>query len=136
MSQDIAFQWKDFNDLADMLINLNTDAAYRTAINRYYFSSFCFSRDYLILNKIYRSKKSKNIMNSDSSEIHKETREIFKEAPFSHDEYIGDKIYRALNDLREKRNYVDYDKDAFVNLNLCNYCKARSKIVFDNVEKF
>ena len=75
-------------------------------------------------------------MNSDSSEIHKETREIFKEAPFSHDEYIGDKIYRALNDLREKRNYVDYDKDAFVNLNLCNYCKARSKIVFDNVEKF
>ena len=136
MSQDIAFQWKDFNDLADMLIYLNTDAAYRTAINRYYFSSFCFSRDYLILNKIYRSKKSKNIMNSDSSEIHKETREIFKEAPFSHDEYICDKIYRALNDLREKRNYVDYDKDAFVNLNLCNYCKARSKIVFDNVEKF
>ena len=73
-----SFEWKDFNDLADILINLNSDAAYRTAINRYYFSSFCISRDYLILNKIYRSKKSKNIMNSDSSEIHKETRKIAK----------------------------------------------------------
>ena len=75
-------------------------------------------------------------MNSNSSEIHYETREIFKDAPFSHDEYIGDKIYRALIDLREKRNYVDYDKNASVNLNLCNYCKARSEIVFNNVKKF
>ena len=47
-------------------------------------------------------------MNSESSEIHKETREIFRNAPFNHDEYIGDEIYRALTDLREKRNKVDY----------------------------
>ena len=136
MGSNSPFEWKDFNDLADILINLNTDAAYRTAINRYYFSSFCISRDYLILNKIFRSKKSKNIMISESSEIHKETREIFRNAPFNHDEYIGDKIYRALTDLREKRNKFDYDKNASVNLNLCNYCKSRSEIVFENIEKF
>ena len=136
MNYTYSFEWKDFNDIADILINLGTDAAFRTAINRYYFSSFCFARDYIIENKIFRSKKSKNIINSNSSEIHKETREIFKEAPFNHNKFIGEKIYRVLNDLREKRNNVDYDKNASVNLNLCNYCKARSEIVFDNIEKF
>ena len=136
MSSEAAFEWKDFKDMADMLIGLDYDAAYRTAINRYYFSSFCHARDYLILNKIFRGKESKIIMNSQSSEIHSETREIFKDAPFSHDKYIGDKIYRALNDLREKRNDVDYEKDAYVDSKVCNYCKARSEIVFDNIEKF
>lgn len=136
MNYTYSFEWKDFNDIADILINLGTDAAYRTAINRYYFSSFCFARDYIIENKIFRSKKSKNIMNSNSAEIHNETREIFKETPFNHNKYIGDKIYRVLNDLREKRNDVDYNKNASVNLNLCNYCKARSKIVFENMGKF
>ena len=136
MNFTYSFEWKDFNEIADLLINLKSDAAYRTAINRYYFSAFCHARDYLILNKIFRNKKSKIIMNSDSSEIHKETREIFKEAPFNHNKYIGDKIYRVLNDLRQKRNDVDYNKNSSVNLNLCNYCKAKSKIVFDNLEKF
>lgn len=136
MNSNNSFNWKDFNDIADILISLNTDAAYRTAINRYYYSTFCHARDYLVINGIYRNKKSKIIMNSETSEVHKETREIFKESPFNHNKYIGDKIYRVLNDLREKRNNVDYDKNASVNLNLCNYCKARSETVFENIEKF
>ena len=136
MSSEYSFEWNDFNDLADILINLNNDASFRTAINRYYFSSFCYARDYLIINNIFRDKKSKNIMNSDYSLIHKETREIFFDAPFGHRKDIGIKIYNALKDLRKNRNAVDYDKNAYVDLNLCNYCKARSKIVFENLENF
>ena len=39
MNFTYSFEWKDFNEIADLLINLKSDAAYRTAINRYYF--FC-----------------------------------------------------------------------------------------------
>lgn len=59
MGSNSSFEWMDFNDLADILINLNTDAAYRTAINRYYFSSFCISRDYLILIRFIEAKKAR-----------------------------------------------------------------------------
>ena len=49
MNSNNSFNWKDFNDIADILISLNTDAAYRTAINRYYYSTFCHARDYLVI---------------------------------------------------------------------------------------
>ncbi len=58
------FDWCDFWNLGNSYSNENDKAKLRTAISRFYFSSFCISRNHLLKNNIFLDKNSKKIMNS------------------------------------------------------------------------
>ena len=121
------FNWLEFYKLANEYFNEKDEAKLRTGINRYYFSSFCTSRDYLIKNNIFLNKKSEKIMKSKKSGVHYETRKTFK----NHDKFNESKsariISKNLEYLRKKRNKVDYDSS---NINLKStfeYCKRKTE---------
>ena len=77
MTSDEKFDWYDYYLLAESF-ETDDSAKLRTGINRFYYSSFLESRDYLIENRIFLDRKSKDIMTSASSQVHEETRKIFR----------------------------------------------------------
>ena len=58
MSKLEKFDWVKLYNLANTCYNTKSEEKLRTEINRYYFSSFCTSRDYLIANKLFLNQES------------------------------------------------------------------------------
>ena len=131
MKQEENFDWYDYYLLAESFQTGDT-AKLRTAINRYYYSIFLESRDYLIENKIFLDKTSKEIMTSKKSQVHDETRKIFRNHNSLNISRKGEMIASELHELRKYRNLVDYDAKKPENIKFAyNYCKSRAKIVLN-----
>ena len=135
MKEDKKFDWYDYYLLAESF-QTGAPAKLRTGINRYYYSSFLESRDYLIENKIFLNKKSKDIMTSTGSQIPDETRKIFWDHKSLNTSRKGEMIASELRELRKYRNMVDYDAEKPKNIKYAyNYCKSRAKIVLNLLEE-
>ena len=136
MSKKEKFDWCDYYKLGKSYQNEKDMAKLRTGINRFYYCSFLKSRDYALRNNLFLGKESKKIMNSKSSKIHDETRNIFEKHPQLNISKKGKKIANHLNELRKYRNMVDYDAENPKNIKFAyTYCKSRARIVLKLLEE-
>lgn len=78
MIENEEFDWKEFTNLAVEYIDDNNPAKQRTGVSRFYYGSFCTSRDFINENKTYLNEESKKIMTSKSVDVHGKTSKIFK----------------------------------------------------------
>lgn len=132
MKQEDKFDWHNYYLLAKSF-QTGDSAKLRTGINRFYYSSFLESRDYLIENKIFLGKEN---MKSKGSIVHDETRKIFKNHHTLNISRKGEIIASELHELRKYRNLVDYDAKKPENIEFAyNYCKSRAKIVLNLLEE-
>ena len=65
MKQSEEFEWCEFNNLADSYINQSNEAKQRTGVSRYYYGTFCTTRDFLNENDIFLNEKSKQCIPKD-----------------------------------------------------------------------
>lgn len=110
MKQTNEFDWREFNNLADSYIEQTNEAKQRTGVSRYYYGTFCTTRDFLNENNIYLNEKSKKTMQSKKSDVHGETSKIFRKHEKFKKNNIGKTISKELDKLRKMRNEADYDK--------------------------
>jgi hypothetical protein len=110
MKQSEEFEGSEFNNLADSYINQSNEAKQRTGVSRYYYGTFCTTRDFLNENDIFLNEKSKKTMHSKKSDIHGETSKIFRKHERFKKNNIGKTISKELDKLRKMRNEADYDK--------------------------
>lgn len=131
------FNWKDYFNLAKFLMeNCDEESSFRTAISRFYYAAFCYTRDYLVDNHIFRDKKSKDILLGTDSVVHSEVQEILFDKFAKRKICNSDKIARELKRLRLERNDADYNKNKSIGINNAKFCLTRVKIIFDNLDKF
>lgn len=75
-------------------------------------------------------------MNSKCSQVHEETRNIFRNHNSLNTSRKGEIIASELQELRKYRNLVDYDAENPKNIKFAyNYCRARAKIVLNLLEE-
>ena len=128
------FDWKKYYRHANSYKGKNDPEMLRTAIGRYYYSSFLQCRDYLLENDIYLDKKSEKVMHSKSGRIHRETRMTFNKHPQLGKN--GEKIAKRLNILRKYRNMVDYDSSKPDDVKRAyNRCRLKAKRVFELLDE-
>lgn len=137
MIKNSIFDWYKFYEVGCFLLEKGEEENLRTAINRFYYASFCFSRDFLIENNIYYNADLKEKLLSGGSDVHRATRDIFK---YSKDlnygrSHKGKKISRKLKDLRDERNRVDYVNERYTSINaVANKCQATSNSIFNLIK--
>lgn len=130
MNQSEEFEWCEFNNLADSYINQSNEAKQRTGVSRYYYGTFCTTRDFLNENDIFLNEKSKKTMHSKKSDIHGETSKIFRKHERFKKNNIGKTISKELDKLRKMRNESDYDK---ITSDSLNKMMLKSKIKSERV---
>ncbi len=129
------FDWYKFYEVGCKLLESESEEDLRTAINRFYYGAFCYSRDYLINNKIYYDKKHKEDLLSDKGIVHVATREIFLKETNKINHSKGKKIHDWLYNLRKYRNKVDYDRNSDFNLKyMVKVSEIYSKKIFVNID--
>lgn len=132
MSNEAKFDWYMYYLLAISYNNEDNSAKLRTGIGRFYYSSFLESRDFLLDNNIFLNKINKQIMQSTSGRVHRETRIIFNNHPKLNLTRNGAKIAQRLNVLRKYRNMVDYDSKSPKNLKYAyKRCKLKAEKIFE-----
>lgn len=136
MNNKPLFDWYKFYRHGYALSKHESDEYLRTAINRFYYGSFCYARDYLISKQIFHNKELKNEMLSNTSNVHKATREIFKKEKHRINPKKGMKVHKYLHSLRKNRNKVDYDSNTDFDLeHLAKQSETYSKKIFEIIEK-
>ncbi|MBQ9161012.1 MAG: hypothetical protein IJ122_06800 [Methanobrevibacter sp.] len=136
MTNNDNFDWYDYYRLADSYSNENDPAKLRTGIGRFYYSSFLESRDFILENKTFLNEYNKNIMQSTSGRVHKETRNTFNNHPRLNTTNTGVKIAQRLNVLRKYRNMADYDSTNPKHLkHVYDRCKSKSKRIFELLDE-
>lgn len=130
MKQSEEFEWCEFNNLADSYINQSNEAKQRTGVSRYYYGTFCTTRDFLNENDIFLNEKSEKTMHSKKSDIHGETSKIFRKHERFKKNNIGKTISKELDKLRKMRNEADYDK---ITSDSLNKMMLKSKIKSERV---
>ena len=130
MKQSEEFEWCEFNNLADSYINQSNEAKQRTGVSRYYYGTFCTTRDFLNENDIFLNEKSKKTMHSKRSDVHGKTSKIFRKHERFKKNNIGKTISKELDKLRKMRNEADYDK---ITSDSLNKMMLKSKIKSERV---
>lgn len=130
MKQSEEFEWCEFNNLADSYINQSNEAKQRTGVSRYYYGTFCTTRDFLNENDIFLNEKSKKTMHSKRSDVHGETSKIFRKHERFRKNNIGKTISKELDKLRKMRNDADYNK---ITSDSLNKMMLKSKIKSERV---
>jgi len=130
MKQSEEFEWCEFNNLADSYINQSNEAKQRTGVSRYYYGTFCTTRDFLNENDIFLNEKSKKTMHSKRSDVHGETSKIFRKHERFRKNNIGKTISKELDKLRKMRNEADYNK---ITSDSLNKMMLKSKIKSERV---
>lgn len=129
MRNNKKFDWCEYYELAKSYEN--DSAKLRTGIGRFYYSSFLNSRDYIINRKLFLNEINRDIMQSKSGRIHRETRVTLEKHPKLNQGNNGKKIAQRLNILRKYRNMVDYDSKNPQNLkHAYNRCQLKAKKIF------
>ena len=121
----MSFAWEDFKILAEELCIKSNEASHRTAISRFYYACFCYSRQYLIefLNKNDFENNYK---------IHKRVHDYF----FNENRLeIHENIANNLRRLRINRNKSDYDL-IFLNIsNNLEKSRKNSEKIFKDIDE-
>lgn len=135
MSSNANFNWYCFYEVGCELLEKEGEKYWRSAIGRFYYAAFCEARDFLISNNIFYNEDLKDDLTSGKSVVHGATRDIFKYAPEVNFHNEGKNISNKLFELRDYRNFADYD-DQQRNFNFyANRAKADVDVVFRNLEK-
>ena len=130
------FDWNEFINLGRNYLKRKSPARLRTGISRFYYGTFCSSKDFINKNKTYLGDESKKIMTSKNVDVHKETSRIFKYHNSYKKEEKGKIISKNLNKLRKMRNKADYDKKIYKSLNeMINEAKILSERIFELLEE-
>lgn len=95
------FDWYDFVLLGNMLCDIETEEAMRTAISRFYYGFFGIVRRYLInvRHKFYLSDSDVNVHGYVLNELKRSNDSTEQE------------MSKILNKLRIFRNHADYDEE-------------------------
>lgn len=135
MSKLEKFDWSKFHNLANRLYDKKNEEKLRTGINRYYFSSFYSSRDFLIENGLFLNEKNEKIMKSKESDVHYETRKTFKKHDKFKNKKSAQQIAKNLEYLRKKRNKVDYNNSKMDLKDVFEYSKRKSGETLELLEE-
>ena len=137
MISNSIFDWYKFYEVGCRLYEHGSEEDLRTAINRFYYGSFCYARDYLISNNIFHDDTLKRDLCSGKAIVHETTRLIFKKEKRLINHKDGKKIHDWLFDLRNYRNKVDYDSKNDFNLEfMAKQSKIYSKKIFETIGNF
>lgn len=101
----MSFDWKDYIDLAEELLNRTEESYHRSSISRAYYGVFCIAKN----KKGYRNYKLKKGEN-----IHWIVINAYKNSSDINEQNIG----RILDKLRKSRNDADYDESRSIDRNL------------------
>ena len=92
------FNWREFFDVGNHLKNYSKKESYqRSAICRYYYSCYDPVKSY------YESSFRKTLSTTDNP--HRTLIKLLKNSPFVEEKKLG----KRLEDLRDNRNYADYN---------------------------
>ena len=78
MNNKTNFDWYKFHEVGCVLYETGGEENLRTAINRFYYGSFCQARDFLLNNNIFYNKTLKDDICSETGVVHEATRLIYK----------------------------------------------------------
>ena len=120
------FEWSDFCDVAEELAKNSNEAYIRSSIDRYYYSLFGSSREYLI------KQKEKYFLKRGGRDIHQRVKDELVKSENLNENELGE----ILDKLREQRNKSSYDKkynSKYFEKNL-NMIKKDIKIAFESLE--
>lgn len=115
----MSFDWKKFIELAEILVNQETEEAFRTAVSRSYYGVFG------ILRNIKGFKKHKG------GDVHSKLIESLKKSDKEKEREIG----RLLDELRRYRNYADYSEDRKIDKNLAENCIAKANKILNQLSQ-
>jgi uncharacterized protein (UPF0332 family) len=110
----MSFDWKDYVDLAEDLLNRAEESCLRSSISRAYYGVFCIARNM----KSYRNYKPKKGEN-----IHWIVINAYKNSSDGKEKNIG----RILDKLRKSRNDADYDESRSIDRNLAQRMAVSAK---------
>ncbi len=97
------FEWSDLCDVADELSKNSNEAFIRSSIDRYYYSLFGSSREYLI------KQREKYFLKKSGRNIHQRVKDELIKSENSNENELGE----ILDKFRKFRNRASYDKDEF-----------------------
>lgn len=97
------FEWSDFCDVADELAKNSKEAYIRSSIDRYYYSLFGTSREYLI------KQRDKYFLKRGGRDIHQRVKDELVKSENLNENELGE----ILDKLRKYRNQTSYDKEKF-----------------------
>ena len=120
------FEWSDFSDVADELAKNSKEAYIRSSIDRYYYSLFGSSREYLI------KQREKYFLKKGGRNIHQRVKDELIKSDNLNENEIGE----LLDELREQRNKSSYDKkynNKYFEKNL-NTIQKDIKLAFESLE--
>ena len=100
----MSFDWKDYVDLAEDLLNRAEESCFRSSISRAYYGVFCIARN----KKGYRNYKS-----NQGENMHWIVINAYKNSSDANEQNIG----RILDKLRRSRNDADYDENRSIDKN-------------------
>lgn len=136
MTNNSIFDWYKLHELGCKLYESGSEVELRTAINRFYYGSFCYARDYLIHNKIFVNADLKKDLCSGTGVVHGATQEIFRKEKQKINPKVGRKIHKYLYNLRKYRNKVDYDLSIDFNLEFrAKQSKIFSEKIFEKIDE-
>ena len=114
------FNWKEYINLAEELVEFSDEAKLRTAISRAYYGAFCLARNKKGL-KSYKPQKGEN--------IHWKVINEYKRSPDYNEKFVGN----TLDKLRKNRNDADYDEDRTIDFRLAQRVLIKAKQVLDKL---
>lgn len=119
------FDFSNYYDVGDYLANISEEAYIRSGISRYYYSGFCSVRNYLV--ETMGETEFNNGYN-----IHKRICDRLIDSEDDTEVSIGEK----LGDLKELRNYADYDWSIDFDFFMVNLISVQrdSEIILEQVQ--
>ena len=97
----MSFEWKDYVDLAEDLLNRAEESCFRSSVSRAYYGVFCISRN---------KKNFRNYTPKPGENIHWVVINAYKNSTDRNEQNIG----RILDKLRRSRNDADYDESRLI----------------------
>ncbi|MCK4416623.1 MAG: hypothetical protein KAV99_00460 [Candidatus Latescibacteria bacterium] len=113
----MSFNWRDYVDLAEELLNREEEACLRSSISRAYYGAFCIARN------------RKGYKNYTGADIHWKVIDEYKNSSDRNEQDIG----RILDKLRRSRNKADYNEDRPISKPLAERAVTSANQILANV---
>ena len=114
----MSFDWKDYVDLSEELLNREEESCLRSSISRAYYGVFCVTRN---------KKGYKNYKPKPGENIHWVVINAYKNSSDRNEQNIG----RILDKLRKSRNDADYDESQSIDRNLAQRMAVSAKQILN-----
>jgi len=113
----MSFNWREYIDLAQDLLNRAEESCYRSSISRAYYGAFCLARN----RKGYKKYAG--------AEVHRKVINAYKNSIHRNEQNIG----RILDKLRRARNDADYDEDKLIDIALAQRIVASANLILNRL---